>query len=83
MRPTISNPRKKIARRDATPRRAKIQFDDGGNITVSAFDRNDICGPAICNQHIKGSRWRARSATQILEHLTEARHPDTFGPSST
>jgi hypothetical protein len=42
VRPTISDPSKKIARRDVTPRRARIQFDDGGNIAVSAFDRNDF-----------------------------------------
>jgi hypothetical protein len=48
MRPTISDPKNKIARRAAIPRRARTQFDDGETITVPAFDRNDFAD-AICN----------------------------------
>jgi hypothetical protein len=62
MRPTISNPRKKIARRDATPRRARFQFDDGGNIAVSAFDRNDLRG-----RHLQ-PRQKVRDGERIEQH---------------
>ena len=41
MRPTARN-RNKKGRRDATPHGHELQFDDGGNITVSALDRNDL-----------------------------------------
>jgi hypothetical protein len=48
MRPTISNANKLTANGMAPRGGRKTQFDDGGNIAVSEFDRNDFAD-AICN----------------------------------